>query len=248
MKKVFLLMTAGAILAVAQPTPARIPEPLAASEVVRVVDVKLANAYNIFSSLSAIFPGINRVENQLIVRGQPAVVDMIEAAIKKLDVAPPPPPESRKVPNIELTVQLVRASPQDGPDAKIPADLEPTVRQLRALFPYKSYKVLDTEVLLGRSGIRNLEASGTLPGGSTIFQFKAWPTVVPGPAPRMVHLTNLELGFRDPVVINGTTQYSSSGIHTEIDAKEGQKTVVGKSNVSGSEDAIFLVITPRIIE
>jgi len=33
-----------------------------------------------------------------------------------------------------------------------------------------------------------------------------------------------------------------------LDAKEGQKIVVGKANLANTEDAIILVITPKVIE
>jgi hypothetical protein len=37
-------------------------------------------------------------------------------------------------------------------------------------------------------------------------------------------------------------------INTSLDAREGQKVVVGKSNMRGSDDAMILVITPRVLE
>lgn len=41
---------------------------------------------------------------------------------------------------------------------------------------------------------------------------------------------------------------SEANLATSLDAREGQKVVVGKSNVRGTDDAIILVITPRVIE
>lgn len=239
MKKLAILI-AVAVMALAQDKGG--PAPLAPGEVVRVVSVKNGDPNSIFNSLFRIFPGISLVGNNLIVRGQPAVVDTIEEAVKKLDV---PPPETQPAKNVELTVQLVLGSAQELPDAKIPTDLESTVRQLRTLFPYKGYRVLDTEILRSRSDVRDLMVSGTLPGTQTIFDFRSQPSVNSGPAPRTIRLQHLQLNFRYEMKPG---QYSSTGITTDIDVREGQKTVVGKANLVNSEDAIILVITPRIIE
>ncbi len=300
MKKFLILVAASALVTVAQekagPVP---PTPLSPGEVIHVVEVKQGSAASIQSNLGAIFPGISRVNEQLIVRGQPAVVEMVEAAIKKLDI---PSGEIVRVielknadgrevsqalslafgrnlswtkdtvivqgqpemvgkaeaaikaldvptPNVELTVQLLRGSNGDQGDAKIPTDLEATVRQLRGVFAYKNYRLLETQVLRARSNDRNqrVEASGSLPGGDTRFQFSTVASVKPGAAPRLVHLDSLNLDIRFPVMTDSKTiQYANAGINASLDVREGQKTVIGKANILNSEDALILVITPKI--
>jgi hypothetical protein len=145
---------------------------------------------------------------------------------------------------------MLYGSAQQEGSATVPADLEATVRQLRTLFPYKSYRVLDTEVLRGRDG-RAVEASGTLPGGDNIFQIKYTPRVNSGAAPRSVRTERFEFSLRTKIYTDAAKtqyQYQPTGIITELDVREGQKTVVGKSNLSGTEDAIILVISPKVIE
>lgn len=236
MKKLAILIAAAA-LGLAQPAP------LAPGEVIRVVTVKNGGATNISDNLGRIFPGVSRAGGSLIVRGQPDVVNMIEEAIKKLDV---PAPEALPAPNVELTVQMLLASPQDSPDAKVPADLEATVRQLRTLFQYKSYRLLDTQILRGRADSSGrLEVSGMMPGTQNMLQFYAQSTVVAGPAPRNIRLSNANFGFR---FYQPNGQFQPTGISGNFDIREGQKTVLGKSNLINSEDAIILVITPKVIE
>jgi hypothetical protein len=242
MKRLVLLALTAAFALAQQPPPAS-PPPLAANETIRVVEVKNANASVIRQNLEKIFPGITESNGRLILRGQVPVVDMIEDAIKKLDVAPPPSPEQRPAPNVELTVQLLYGSAMEGKGSPVPADLEPTVRQLRNLFPYKSYKVLDTELLRARSG-REVSTNGMLPGGTSQFSFSVTPAVNQETAPRSIRLSRLFLRVREP---NGA-QFTEAAISGDFDAKEGQKIVVGKANLVNSEDAIILVITPRIIE
>jgi hypothetical protein len=238
--KTLLLMLAGAAAMIAQNAANAPPHELFEGEVIRVVEVK-SPANVIYNSLGKLFPGISMVnENRLLVRGPVAVVDMIEEAIKKLDA-----PSPDVTPNVELTLQLLQGYAQEGAGGPIPSDLESTVRQLRALFPYKSYKVLDTEIFRAKSG-KYGDLSGTLPGSAQTFLFYVAPTVNAGKAPRSIHLGSLRLSFQRRLVVDGKTQGENWGINTSVDAVEGQKTVVGKANILGSEDAIILVVTPRI--
>jgi hypothetical protein len=39
-----------------------------------------------------------------------------------------------------------------------------------------------------------------------------------------------------------------ASIATDLDIREGQKTVVGKSSVSSTGDALILVIVPRLVQ
>jgi hypothetical protein len=243
MKTLLLILAcAVGVMAQQQPTPPP-PAALAPGEVIRVVEVK-SGAGPVYNSLKVIFPGISIAgDNRVLVRGPIAVVDMIEEAIKKLDT---PVPDAAR--NVELTLQILKGFAQEGAGGPIPADLDPTIKQLRSLFPFKSYKLLDMQIFRARSG-KYGDISGTLPGSAQSFTFYVQPTVNPSNtpnAPRTVHLASMRFSFRQPKVIDGKTQYDLWGINTDLDAKEGQKAVVGKSNIEGSDDAIILVVTPKI--
>lgn len=244
MRKLILVMAAAA-MGFAQNTSAPAPPPpaaLAPGEVVRVVDLKQATAGSVYYTLRTIFPGISQYsENRLVVRGPVAVVDMIEEAIRKLDS---PAPEASSV---ELTFQLLQGSLQEGKGGPIPNELESTVRQLRTLFPYKSYKMLDTQIFRGRSG-KSGGLDGTLPGGSDTFNLYVSVSVDAGPAPQTVRMSELRFGVTRAMLVDGKTQYGRSNINTSFDAREGQKTVVGKSNITGTDDAIVLVVTPKVMD
>jgi len=170
----------------------------------------------------------------IAVSGDLNAVTAIEEAIKRMDVAPAPQR------NVELTMYLLYASAQEVPNATVPAVLDATVKELRAGFPYKSYRVLDSNVLRARDGER-AQVSGTLPGrGSYDFQYNK--ATISGQTPRILRIDNLQMVVR----LNDSERGGS--ITTNLDVKEGQKTVVGKANVAASEDAIFLVITPKVVE
>jgi hypothetical protein len=238
-----LVLTLLAASTFAQPTPAPASPPLRSGEEIRVVEVKNAHAESIQNTLTALFSGTTISNGKLVVRGDKAVVDMIEAAIHKLDVAPKPPPESQPMPNVELTVHLLQGLAQADAGTSIPPVLESTVRQLRNNFSYKGYKVLDTFVLRGRSGGgQEMTMGGPLPALSAIVNFRALADSVTGPSPHLVRLRRMFLHLR------AVTGAWSVEIASDIDAREDQKTVVGKANLSGTDDAIFLVITPRVVD
>jgi len=186
----------------------------------------------------------------LIVRGSPEAVSLVEGAVATLDQPPAPKPAT---PNVELTVHLLYGSAQEKTDS-VPQDLASTVKQLHGLFPYKSYRVLESFLLRGRDG-QDTTTSGSLPSSQSTYNFRFRPSVLPGPAPRMVRIDNLGLGLRfltsrkvGPANETEQIEASDAGINTGLDAREGQKVVVGKSNMRGTDDAIILVITPKVIE
>jgi len=187
----------------------------------------------------------DRVLGVISVNGTPEAVKAVVAAIKSLDQAPPPPSPQ---PNVELTVYLLfGAAKEAGPDA-VPQDLASTVKQLKSIFPYKSYKVMDTWMTHSRDQ-QTTESSGTLPGSQISYTFRVQPSIAVGSAPRSVRLGNLRLGLRMPFAgPGGGTFFQDVGLNTDLDAKEGQKTVVGKSNISGSEDALILVVIPKVVD
>ena len=106
----------------------------------------------------------------LVVTGPPDAVATIEEMVKKLDIQPPPEP---KVPDFELTGYLVAGSSQ--PHAEdLPPALTTTVKQLRSVFNYKSYRVMDTFVIHGEVNMHgNSSASGILPGTlNSVYYFR----------------------------------------------------------------------------
>jgi hypothetical protein len=45
-----------------------------------------------------------------------------------------------------------------------------------------------------------------------------------------------------------TVAETVASIHTDLDIREGRKTVVGKSSVNSTGDALILVIVPKIVD
>ncbi len=146
--------------------------------------------------------------------------------------------------NLELTVYLVSGLAQAQPSGKddAPADLASTLQQLRGVFVYKSYKMIEAVTLRGRNFSAS-QVAGELPDASH-YNFRYTNARIDAQSPHMVHLDALRLEITRSR-INRTDNVAL--VSTDLDNKDGQKTVVGKSAVNGS-DAMFLVIVPRVVE
>jgi hypothetical protein len=167
--------------------------------------------------------------------------------VKKLDVAPPSPPPH---PNIQLTVYLVFGSPQSSGD-QVPQELDSTIKQLHTSFAYKSYRMADSFVLRARDG-QIASTSGVISvavRGRGNYSFSYTRASVSTGVPNIIRIDGLLMTLRveirrpevPPDVLN-------SEIRTSVDVGEGQKIVVGKSNVNGTEEALILIITAKVVE
>jgi hypothetical protein len=113
-------------------------------------------------------------------------------------------------------------------------------------FSFKGFRLLDSILLRVQPGNR-ATASGTIaPSGeakSMKYSFEVQPsTVTEDPGGRLIRLDNLSLG-----VERGDMNAAIAGIRTEITVREGQRVVVGKSNI-GAGGSLILVVTAKVTE
>jgi hypothetical protein len=176
----------------------------------------------------------------IVVNWPADAVTEVEVMVKKLDVAPA---------NIELTVYLISGNSRDAAD-DLPKDLASTAKQLHGLFAYKSYRILQSFVLRDRENGHGTSTSGSLSAGASYnFQYRA--VTVSNGTPRVVHIDGVQFSVQTPtgkVDDKGRAVNDFSTINTDLDASEGQKVVVGKSNVHGSDDALILVVTAQVVQ
>jgi hypothetical protein len=148
--------------------------------------------------------------------------------------------------NIELTVYLIAGSAQGTAD-EVPQDLEPTMKQLHSVFAYKSYKLSESFILRGRAGRANTE--GIVPGNGLHYRFGYNVLRVSGDPPRAVHIDGLNLMLTRTSIRAGKEETETiASIYTDLDVRDGQKTVVGKSSLNIGGDALILVIVPKVIK
>lgn len=146
--------------------------------------------------------------------------------------------------NVALTVYLVSGLAQPQPDVKddVPQDLSETLQQLRGVFTYKVYRLIEAVTLRGRN-FSGAEVAGGLADYSHYDFRYARARISPDP-PRVVHLDGLRLEISRP---HSNRTDTVALVSTDLDVRDGQKTVVGKSAVNG-KDALFLVIVPKIVD
>jgi len=162
-------------------------------------------------------------------------------------------PEVSSYQNVEVTLYLMSAVGQPA-TAGIPTELEGVVKQLRGMFSYKGYELIDTQLLRVRNG-HGAEASGVVGGTAgpykTISQVRFNAADVSGDERgRTIHIRGLKVGLKVPVPTGsgGAFNYLDTGINTDVDVREGQKIVVGKANMDGSDRASIVVLTAKVVD
>jgi hypothetical protein len=146
--------------------------------------------------------------------------------------------------NIELTFHIIASGPAgDAAVGTIPAELQSVVTQLRSTFAFPGYRVLETAVVRTRDG-SSAEIDGAIAGfGNYGIRFR--PIRLSEGAPWQVRLDGLQL--RQQVVryrAEKVAETDSASLKADVDVREGQKVVVGKSTMR--ESAIFLVVSVRV--
>ena len=172
-------------------------------------------------------------QNLIVLRGEG---DAVETALKVIDALDVPRP------SIDLQVYVVSASKQGPTD--VPGELEAAVGQLRSIFGYHGFKLLDTvmlRVLEGRKGRADggihLAEDAQRTGYHFAFQ-KA--SVVPEDGFNNIRIKGLKFEVNGHVA--GTLR---AGLMTDILIREGQKAVIGSSTPQGAGDTLILIVEAR---
>ena len=215
----------------------------------KIIPVKYADVdqlANVLRGLGFYVQG-NRELRVISISGSSADIIAMEDAIKRLDVIPP------LAENIELTAYLLVASEQPGAK-NTPGELDGVIKQLKGVFSYQGYRLMDTLMVRCRNG-REGEVNGVAPSNSDDFNKPLYQlrfrsvTLIPDSTGKKIRIDGLRLGAKMPFR-QGANQftYIDTGINTDIDVREGQKVVVGKATVDSSNNALFLVLTARVVE
>jgi hypothetical protein len=185
--------------------------------------------------------------NTLAVHGSKESIEGVAEALKTLDVP-------HKVRDVELTFYLLIASEKPGPGETLPPTLSPVLTQLRGIFQYKDYRLLQTSFVRVRDGER-VSTSGLLPTMNP--DVKVNPTysiqanrvrVAPDDKDSSVRLEQLAVQLKIPVMTSAQSiDMTTANISTDVDIRDGQKIVVGKANVTSAQDAVIVVVTAKLV-
>ena len=179
----------------------------------------------------------------IVLKGNAASVAAAEEAIKELDV--PSPAESAR--DVELTVYVIGASAQASQNTQPVAELEPVIRQLKAVFPYGSYQTLDSMLIRAVEG-RSANTKGLL---------KNFPAAQTGFLNHYLISCDLapRSGGANPGIRLNRFIFSTGipnselrvDMDTNLDLRDGQKVVVGKTNIDDGNSALFVVVTAKFV-
>jgi hypothetical protein len=234
MLKSLVTVLIAAIVASAQ-TPAEWPPP-------KVIELKHVSPGRIRDSgvLNPFVQSLNADPNGRFIVVTAMTAQKLAAAeelLRRLD-APPK--------NVELAFHIVAGGAAVQATATpVPADLEPVIKQLRASFSFPSYRLLDTAMVRTRDGSDGMMQGTLSTGAQYSIQFE--PIRVTEDSPRQVRVNKLRL--RHWIITSRTEKgpvTEDAYVTADIDVKEGQKAVVGKSTVR--DGAVFLVVSARVID
>lgn len=184
----------------------------------------------------------------IVLSGEAQLVKAAEAAIRTLDVAASPSlPASR---NIEVTLHVVHGSTRSG-ESKLPPGLDPVIRQMKSVFQYQTYRLLDTQIVRIRenTSLRGDAARFSTrvpdPTGSSLYQCNGdlYANVTDDSKGRTYRLDRFRFSCR----ASNNNIGDFLDLRTDIDVRENQKAVVGKSNID-AESAIFVVVSAKQVE
>jgi hypothetical protein len=230
------------------------PQQQPAPDVTRLVQLKyLTDMGGLRSIIEAFGVGVrfDVTTRAITISGQPARVEAALDAVAKLDHAPK---------NIELTAYFVIGSDQPNlSGAPVPAEIRDVIGQLKSVFTFKDYRMLDILTLRTRSG-SSAETTGILTSGASprLSLFSIRDATV-SEDNSVVRINRMHAGLRIPVLRANTAaaknpgeaanriEYMNTGIDQDVDIKEGQKVVVGRASLEGPEKALFIILTAHII-
>jgi hypothetical protein len=171
--------------------------------------------------------------------------------------------------NLDTQLYLLVATNKEVDDDKMPALLEPVVKQLRASLPFKNYRLAATLInRVKNDGRLNLkwiggpmDASGAVSATTPSFnEFRVnnVKLVKNNVNQQLVRMEGFSFGVRIPVVTASTVasngpiapiiNYEATGLNTDISMREGDPVVVGTLNIGPSGDAIILVMSVKSIK
>lgn len=255
MKKIALLLIALCPIAALAQSPKASTGPIA--KLIRLHYAKPEDIAHLLSGTVVPTVVADKALNAVVLHGNSENIAKAEQMIQELDV-----PQARSSErNVELTVYVIGATDKATSEAPaVPQNLQPVVRQLKAIFPYSTYSLLNSMLLRSREGIP-VSTTGILksfpsppPAGSgfaSIYNiFYHLLPRVPSSSSSTIHFSQFEFNVMEPLVsgTGGTTsiQRATVDIKTNLDLPEDQKVVIGKTDIDGGDAALFVVLSAKI--
>lgn len=267
MKRILALMLAVALGAAAQEAP---------KWQQKVFDVRYADVQALARLILSVCQSretrvVENVTLRAISVGTPESRDMAtaEELVKRYDVAGISAKPGNR--NIELVAYMLMAASKGTAGDALPSELEPVAKQLRAVFGYNDFRLLDSALIRTREGVQ-AEASGNagltnpnIPAANSTYQWRiAKAFVTPSERGTLIKLDGFRFGIRVPYptstfqpgaggqgaapLVSTSFQFSEIGFNTDLDIREGQKVVVGKAKADSIGSTFILVLTAKALD
>ncbi len=176
-------------------------------------------------------------------------------------------PASEDQTNLDLELYVIAATNQQPREGKMPASLDPVMKQLRETLAFKNYSLATTLVNLVKNG-GNLSLNWIVsPNSNPPSSASATPTfnqfsitqlkIAPdGNGRQVIQMLRFSFGSRIPIqtgtniAASGTNSapvfvYEHVGLVTDISVHEGQPAVIGTLNIGPSGEAIVLAVLAK---
>jgi hypothetical protein len=261
-KMILLVLLALTGSALAQGTNEAKPEQTPAKcgpgdKIVKLLEVKHRPPNVLSEVLNGLVSGVtgsivlpNTTMRTLTIRDCPANVTVIEQALARLDV-----PEQSPA-NMEFQLHLLAASTTAMPKA-----LEPVVTQLKATLKYANYRYVYSALNRISNG-GHIESSGVTgelfpappgvsnaSGNPSFYQYRLNNVKFTQDASGKdsVQTEQFRFGISVPIQVGGdrNVQYKDIGLVTPLSLREGEMAVVGTANISGSDEAMIVVVSVK---
>ena len=176
----------------------------------------------------------------LLVRAPRDIMPAIAQVVERFDVAAP------RTPSVELTMHILLATKEERQE-QLPPMLDAVAEQLRGVFAYRSFRLLETAIVRGVDG-EDVSVQGVLPlqteGVShPSYLMRGTLYVISGSNDtRVVRFDNFM--FNSSIRVTG--DYHDIQIMTSIEIAEGQQAVVGKASIA--DNALILVMSTKLID
>lgn len=227
---------------------------------VKLFEIKYRSPNSLRDSVQALGSGIGNAtiyanENlkTLTVRDFPENIAAIEEALKRLDV-----PDKSPV-SLEFQLHLIAASMTPSEKPTLPKNLEAVVDQLKSTLKFTNYRYVSSALnrVSDRGKIESSGVTGSLfPAPTGVLNSPETPTFYQYNLSRVsltqdaagkesIQIELFKFGVSVPIKFGPQTSYRDVGIVTPLSLREGEMAVVGTANISGSDEAIIVVISVK---
>jgi hypothetical protein len=213
----------------------------------RVFDVKHRDPFDLAAVLRPLGSGYrgttlqaSREFKTITVRDFPENIAVVEAALKRLDVA-----EAAR-PDVELRLWVLVASNGEASAGRLPEDLKEVVAALKSTLMYRNYALAGTFVQRVRDGARGIQGEGVTDlaesgdgksSKSMQLEYRISALSLDSPSSGS---TNVKLdGFALTLSGLGRAQ-----VKTDVTLRDGEKVVVGTSTVQ--DRGLVVVVSARV--